>query len=175
MEPPGEPRQPAPVSSPADAAVGAARAGSVLVAEDDPALAAMVARALRLAGYEVTLAHDGLRALGLVLAHRFDALLTDLTMPGLTGDRLALLLRELRPPLPIILMTAADEIPSTEERLWLSVVRKPFGIEVLLAAVASALDPGDGKVAERSPGRAEAAGEMACAAHAQRRRRNGGS
>jgi DNA-binding response OmpR family regulator len=116
----------------------ATRAVSVLVAEDDRALAEMVSRALRTAGHEVTLAHDGVRALGLAVAHRFDVLLTDLAMPGLSGDRLALFLRELRPDLPIVLMTAEEEIPEAE-RLWDSVVRKPFAIDALLATVEAAL------------------------------------
>jgi CheY-like chemotaxis protein len=142
----GKPLQTQPTgraSSRAQNVAETARAGSVLVAEDDPALAAMVARALRLAGYEVTVAHDGLRAAGLAAGHRFDPVLTDLEMPGLTGDRLALLLRELEPDLPIVLMTAADEPPATDG-LWVSVVQKPFGIDVLLAAVAAALDIGGG-------------------------------
>jgi DNA-binding response OmpR family regulator len=114
------------------------RAGSVLVADDDRALAEMVSRALRTAGHEVTLAHDGLRALGLAVANRFDVLLTDLAMPGLSGDRLAVFLLEVRPDLPIVLMTAEEEIPEGG-RLWVSVVRKPFGIDVLLASIEAAL------------------------------------
>jgi CheY-like chemotaxis protein len=114
----------------------------VLVAEDDRDLAELVARTLRLAGHEVALAHDGLRALELAVGGPFDALLTDLTMPGLTGEQLARLLCELRPDLPIVLMTASDEPPA--DGPWSSLVRKPFGLDVLVAAVESALAAGGG-------------------------------
>ena len=99
------------------------------------------ARALRLAGYEVTLAHDGLRALGFTCGQRFDALLTDLTMPSLATGSPCSCARS-SPIFPIVLMTAADRPPAADS-LWAAVVRKPFGIDHLLAAVEAAVGLGD--------------------------------
>jgi len=61
----------------------------VLVAEDNERLAAMIATELAGAGYDVVIAYDGYSALALAVEQRFDALLTDLLMPGLTGDAVA--------------------------------------------------------------------------------------
>jgi CheY-like chemotaxis protein len=72
----------------------------VLVAEDNERLAGMVASALALAGFEVVVAHDGYSALRLAVAKRFDALLTDLLMPGLSGDAVARRARRVHPELP---------------------------------------------------------------------------
>jgi DNA-binding response OmpR family regulator len=65
----------------------------VFVAEDDSRLSEMAARALNLAGYDVTTAPDGRAALQLIRSRSFDILVTDLTMPQLSGDALALAVR----------------------------------------------------------------------------------
>ena len=57
----------------------------ILVAEDDDAVRAFVARALALHGHEVTAVTDGGRALEALAGDRYDLLLTDIVMPGLDG------------------------------------------------------------------------------------------
>ncbi len=61
---------------------------SILAADDDELVLAMVERALRKAGYAVTTAVDGASARALLDTRRFDLLLTDISMPGMTGFEL---------------------------------------------------------------------------------------
>jgi len=65
----------------------------VLLAEDDPDLCSLLARALREDGYAVLTARDGADALTVLesLVSPADVLVTDVAMPRLRGDRLALL------------------------------------------------------------------------------------
>lgn len=63
-------------------------ARSILVADDDELVLAMVERALRKAGYAVTTVVDGATARDRLAERRFDLLLTDLSMPGLNGFEL---------------------------------------------------------------------------------------
>ena len=84
----------------------------ILVAEDHPINRELIAKQLRLLGYRVTLAEDGLVALERLLEHRFDALLTDCHMPRMDGFDLARHIRREEqeradgPRLPIIAITA---------------------------------------------------------------------
>ncbi|HKU60935.1 MAG TPA: response regulator [Gemmatimonadales bacterium] len=65
----------------------------VLLAEDDRDVCSLLARGLREDGYAVLTAHDGAAALAVLesLVSPADVLVTDVTMPRLRGDRLALL------------------------------------------------------------------------------------
>ncbi|NBF18081.1 response regulator, partial [Pseudomonas sp. Fl4BN2] len=81
----------------------------ILVAEDHPINRELIAKQLRLLGYRVTLAEDGVVALERLHEHRFDALLTDCHMPRMDGFDLARHIREEEgdgPRLPIIAITA---------------------------------------------------------------------
>jgi PAS domain S-box-containing protein len=82
-----------------DAARGS---GRVLLAEDEPAVARFAARALTRAGYTVTCCRDGVEALRTFSAapDAVDVLVTDVAMPGLTGDALARAVHATRPALP---------------------------------------------------------------------------
>ncbi|MEA3269014.1 MAG: transporter substrate-binding domain-containing protein [Pseudomonadota bacterium] len=81
----------------------------ILVAEDHPINRELIAKQLRLLGYRVTLAEDGVVALERLHEHRFDALLTDCHMPRMDGFDLARHIRDEEgdgPRLPIIAITA---------------------------------------------------------------------
>jgi len=110
----------------------------VLVAEDNPRIAGMVATALRKEGYQVTVAHDGESALRLANSGGYDALLTDLRMPELGGAVLAARARLVHSELPVLLMTASADIAQSEVP-WAAVIRKPFRIAALLEALARTL------------------------------------
>jgi CheY-like chemotaxis protein len=112
----------------------------VLVAEDNERLAAMVAGVLAQAGYEVVVAHDGYSALTLAVEQHFDVLLTDLQMPGLTGDAVAERVRRVHPKLPMLLMTAYHSV-DVGNHLWAAVIRKPFDPWALVAAIDTATLP----------------------------------
>jgi two-component system, cell cycle sensor histidine kinase and response regulator CckA len=75
----------------------------VLVVEDSPDLAEVVRRLLTRAGCQVTVTHDGARALAVVDGGEpVDLVITDVVMPGLTGPEMVQQLYERRPDLPVI-------------------------------------------------------------------------
>jgi len=117
--------------------------GHVLVAEDDVDVRELLFDLLTSWGLKVTPAMDGGEALTVFEAdaQRFDLLLTDLTMPGMTGVELARGIRQVRADVPIILSSGyADEVP--EETLKalgiVEVLPKPFQMQALGSAVARA-------------------------------------
>jgi DNA-binding NtrC family response regulator len=60
-------------------------------------------------------------------------------MPGLTGGALATWVRDARPLLPMILMTASERAV-IDSPLWAAVIRKPFGLDDLVAVVGAAVE-----------------------------------
>ena len=119
----------------------------ILIAEDEEALRALVARGLASAGHEVITAPDGGEALDCLTREggRFDLLLTDIRMPVMDGIALALSAARDFPDLTILLMTGyADqrERASNLEALIHDVVTKPFSLAEIRAAVDGALEAG---------------------------------
>lgn len=104
-EPPSAAVRTAPATAPSEA-LGA----HILVAEDHPINRELIAKQLRLLGYRVTLAEDGVVALERLREGQFDALLTDCHMPRMDGFDLAQHIRQQEhaggPRLPIIAITA---------------------------------------------------------------------
>jgi putative two-component system response regulator len=86
----------------------------VLIVDDSPAIAELLAQALRFEGYQVAIAEDGLAALAQVAAHRPDLILLDLDLPGLTGDAVC---RQLKADpatrlIPVVMVTAQGAMQS---------------------------------------------------------------
>ena len=79
----------------------------ILFIDDEPVLAKMGIRLLEPLGYKVTTRTSGIEAVELFRTQpeRFDLVITDMTMPGLTGDKVAQGMMQIRPDLPIILCT----------------------------------------------------------------------
>jgi two-component system cell cycle response regulator CpdR len=116
----------------------------ILIAEDEEALRALVARGLSMAGHEVLTAADGGEALDCLVREdgRFDLLLTDIKMPVMDGIALALATARDYPQLVILLMTGyADqrERASNLDALIHDVVTKPFTLAEIRTAVDGAL------------------------------------
>jgi PAS domain S-box-containing protein len=120
--------------------------GTILLAEDDAMLRAMIARALQEEGYTVLEAADGAEALAVAQRHEgpLALLVTDMVMPGLSGRELAQQVSLLRPGLPVLSMSGYtdDEIVRRglleEGRDFLP---KPFSTESLLEMVRTMVDP----------------------------------
>lgn len=79
----------------------------ILVVDDEDVVADSLRRTLMALGYRITVLHDPEAALALIEEDpsAFDLVVTDMTMPRLTGDVLALHIQALRPDLPVILCT----------------------------------------------------------------------
>lgn len=110
----------------------------VLVVEDNPEIADLVALHLRDAGYEVNACPDGHQALRRVLAESFDLIILDLMLPGLDGLELCRRLRARPGYVPILMLTAKST--ELDRVLGLEVgaddyLTKPFSIRELLARV----------------------------------------
>ena len=82
----------------------------VVVADDEASARSGLAMLLRDEGFEVSVAEDGLGALGLVQENAPDVLVTDLRMPGLDGIELLRRAREVHPEIIVVLMTAFAEV-----------------------------------------------------------------
>ena len=120
----------------------AARPVRVLVVEDDEEIAQVLQRSLRLEGYEVKLAADGVQ--GLEEAHAFlpDLIVLDLGLPRLDGVDVARRLREDGDEVPILILTARDALESRVEGLDVGAddyLVKPFERQELLARMRALL------------------------------------
>jgi len=116
----------------------------ILIAEDDEAVGALVARALDQDGHEITLAADGAAALDRLeqAQGRFDLLLTDIKMPVMDGIALALATARNHPEIMILLMTGyADQRERAHglDALIHDVLTKPFTLHDLKLSVRGAL------------------------------------
>ncbi len=114
----------------------------LLVVDDEPLVSSYLTALFELQGYEVDTAADGVEALALLQerhAH-YSVLLTDQTMPRMTGMELARKVREAYPNLPIVLCTGYSGVVSAQTAQDLGISRffhKPVAPELLLSAVAS--------------------------------------
>jgi DNA-binding response OmpR family regulator len=110
----------------------------VLVAEDQPRVAAAIARGLRHHGAAVDVAPDGGAALFHARVHPYDVLLLDRDLPEVHGDEVCRRLREEQPDLKILMLTAARSTDDLVEGLRLGAddyLAKPFRFAELVARV----------------------------------------
>ncbi|HET8727040.1 MAG TPA: response regulator [Alphaproteobacteria bacterium] len=118
------------------------RGARVLIADDEEAVRAFVARALTHHGYEVETAEDGLAALEALARQRYDLLVTDIVMPGLDGIELALKVSKDYPETIILMMTgyaAEKQRAYGLESLIHQVISKPFSLTEICDTVKGAL------------------------------------
>ena len=114
----------------------------ILVAEDDPSILAGVADLLRIEGYAVEEAADGLAALESFRGRLPDLVLLDVMMPKMNGYDVCREIRKKDPATPILMLTARGEEIDRVLGLELGAddyIVKPFGMAELLARVRSAL------------------------------------
>ncbi len=121
---------------------------TLLVVEDEPTLRRLAERVLTRAGYRVCTAGDGAAALVLLEAHgdSVDLLLTDVVMPGMSGQQLARKVTERFGDLRVLFMSGYTDGAMVDDGGLLaqdvSLLEKPFREAVLLQAVRAVLDRG---------------------------------
>jgi DNA-binding response OmpR family regulator len=81
----------------------------ILVVEDEPHIASLVAKALRRDGHDVVLSEDGDLGLFIAAADRVDLVVLDLGLPGLPGTVMLGVLHDERPELPVVVLTGYDD------------------------------------------------------------------
>ncbi|MCU0541317.1 MAG: response regulator transcription factor [Oscillatoriaceae cyanobacterium Prado104] len=114
----------------------------ILLIEDDPKLAKFIEIELSLEGYHVTVTQNGLDGLMAAREAQPDLLILDWMLPGISGLDLCLRLRSTGIQVPIIMLTARDEVPDRVTGLNAGAddyVTKPFSMEELLARVKARL------------------------------------
>jgi two-component system OmpR family response regulator len=118
------------------------RAGRVLVVDDEPNIADLVATALRYEGFDVQTAGNGRAALEGVDTFRPDLVVLDIMLPDLDGFEVARRLRQGARKVPILFLTAKDATEDKVRGLTLGgddYVTKPFSLEELLARIRAVL------------------------------------
>jgi two-component system response regulator FlrC len=111
---------------------------TVLIVEDDLSLREALCDTLSLAGYPVTAAEDGQRALDLLERENFGMVVSDVQMQRMDGYALLKRLKAARPDLPVVLMTAYGTIQKAVEAMHdgaADYLVKPFDAEVLVNMV----------------------------------------
>jgi len=114
----------------------------VLLVEDDRDIAEPLARALTREGYDVTAAGDGRVALNEVLDCPPDLIILDIGLPGMDGLDVCRHVRDVRPHVPILMLTARDGELETVAGLDAGAddyVTKPFRLSELLARIRAML------------------------------------
>lgn len=123
--------------------------GRILLVDDEPLVVEMVSQILESLGYEVTTANNGAEALDIFKdkPSRFDLVLTDQTMPEITGIDLAGKMLKRRKDIPIILFTGYSETVSPEKAKAAGIrefVMKPITKQEIAETVRQVLDAAKG-------------------------------
>jgi PAS domain S-box-containing protein len=123
----------------------------ILFVDDEKPLVNLVRQMLESLDYHVVAASNAATAAAVFSEDpsAFDLVVTDLTMPGMTGFDLAHKIRDIRPDMPIVLMTGYSDQAADVKKLTRAGIRtvliKPFTFRQLAATVKKALEPGQDK------------------------------
>ncbi len=146
-----------PVQEPPPVAVPAGNGESVLVVDDEESLVRLAEEVLASLGYEPVGCLGALEALRVFRAapERFDAVVSDVIMPDMTGPELVRELRRLQPALPVILMSGyggPDLQTQAHAAGAQAVLMKPLAAAELAACLASVLAEARARTAAECPG-----------------------
>ena len=128
----------------ADAGDGATATATatILVVEDEAGIVDFLERGLRAAGFQVTSATDGVTGEERALSSSPDLVVLDMMLPGRSGAEILATLRERKPELPVIVLTARGEVRDRVSGLDAGAVDylvKPFALAELAARVRAQL------------------------------------
>lgn len=116
---------------------------TILFVDDEDYLAEVGKEMLEDYGYHVDIETSPVRALALFekATARYDLVITDFTMPGMTGDRMVEKMHALKAEIPVILCSGTRLPPEVTKKSGISkVLMKPFDMDDLLSAVREVLD-----------------------------------
>lgn len=117
----------------------------ILLIDDEEDIVEMLQKMLTYFGYQITTASNSEEALKLFCAYpsRFDLVVTDQTMPKITGIELTQKIREIRPDIPVILCTGFSELITEEKLKALGVkeyIMKPIHCKEMAGIIRKVLD-----------------------------------
>jgi len=126
---------------------------NILIVDDDELLHSMVRDKLEFEGYEVTSAYSGISGLDALKINRFDLILLDMMMPGLTGIEFIKKLRSTDNDVPVIMLTSvtqAEEKVNAFKTGADDYLCKPFYDEELIARIRAVLKRSGSVITESS-------------------------
>lgn len=118
----------------------------IAVVEDDQGLAEFLDEGLRSEGWAVAVAVDGPSGVALALGDDVSLVVLDLGLPGLDGVEVLRRIRDRRPDLPVVILTARDAVSDRVKLLDMGAddyLIKPFALSELLARIRARLRSGD--------------------------------
>ncbi len=118
---------------------------TILFVDDEQALVTMSKQMLELLGYKAVIRTSSIEAFELFQhdPHRFDLVITDMTMPNMTGKQLAQKILEIRPDIPVILCTGYSEQITEQSARQLGIrafVMKPLVMRDIANTIRKVLD-----------------------------------
>ena len=116
--------------------------GQILVVDDEHGIRTLLSEVLNIAGFQVTMAADGLDALNQIRKNKFDLVLLDVNLPKVDGFAILEKIRASAPTQPIIMISARTEKDDVTHGLRLGAddyIRKPFSVEELVLRVENRL------------------------------------
>ncbi len=114
----------------------------ILVVEDEPGIVDFLERGLAAHGFEVTSALDGVTGLSRAVEEDVDLVVLDMMLPGRSGIDVLLALRDVKPTLPVIALTARGEVEDRVAGLDAGAadyLTKPFSLSELAARIRAQL------------------------------------
>jgi len=132
-----------------------ARGGSILVIEDEPGIVDFLQRGLSSFGYEVSTALDGIAGTERAIGDAVDLVVLDLMLPGRNGLEVLGAIRESKPSLPVIALTARGDLDDRVAGLDAGLVdylTKPFSLRELAARIRAQLRAASGAASTRIVG-----------------------
>lgn len=115
---------------------------TILIIEDDLRIAQNIYRVLQSEDFDAEIARDGMTGKRMALEGHFDLVLLDVNLPGMNGFDVCRQIREFKPVLPVIMLTAYGEVEDKVEGLGRGAtdyIVKPFDFRELIARVNAAL------------------------------------
>ncbi len=128
----------------------------LLLVDDEAKMVKYLSRRLEIRGYEVSTASCGKEAVSLVKANAFDVVLLDFLMPDMNGIETLKTLKEIRPDIAVIMISAYSNRKTEEEAISLGAsdfVMKPFDLSRLVEKIEQAVmaREGDGSSVDAIP------------------------
>lgn len=114
----------------------------LLIVEDDAEMRDLLRKVLEKEGYRISVAGDGREAIASLSRKPYDLVVTDMLMPDDGGLELLRAIRQIHPPLPVIIITAFGDWGSYSRALELGAaafISKPLKMAELIAAIQIAL------------------------------------
>lgn len=133
--------------------------GTILIVDDEPNIRRILQVAFEKEGYRVDVAEDGHSATGRLRDGSYEVVLTDVTMPGMTGYELLQHVKAQSPQTAVVIMTAFGTIPQAVQAIRdgaFEYVPKPFDLESLKKVIAGAAASGGASAIPGQGGKAKA-------------------